>query len=75
MKHALSFLSGVALGALAMYYRDDVKGAIRRATVRHKVKSAARELADLAQETGQQAVVQVEGVIATVGGAREPLGG
>ena len=70
-RHPLSFATGLALGALAMYYLDPRGGGWRRAQVRDKLAATGREVGELAQAKGKRAMDQVRGVVATHSFARD----
>jgi hypothetical protein len=65
MRDPLSFLAGLAAGALAMYYLDGRAGARRRALVRDKLVAAGHEACDLAEAKGRRAIGKLRGIAAT----------
>lgn len=65
MKHPLSFLGGLAAGALLAYYMDSRTGAYRRALVRGKLVAAGHNLAHLADAKRKRAGGMLRGVLAT----------
>jgi osmotically-inducible protein OsmY len=61
----VSFLAGLAAGALAMYYFDAASGGRRRALVRDKIVAAGHDAAWLAQAKAKRAADHLRGVVAT----------
>lgn len=65
MKHPLSFLGGLAAGALLAYYMDSRTGAYRRALVRGKLVAAGHDMAHLANTKRKRAGGVLRGMLAT----------
>jgi hypothetical protein len=65
IRHPLSFATGMAVGALIMYYLDAQGGGRRRALVRDKLVAAGHDAADFAEVKGKRAVDHLKGYAAT----------
>jgi hypothetical protein len=62
---SLSFVAGLAAGALVMYYLDPVGGGRRRALVRDKLVAAGHDAAYLARIKSKRAAGHLKGVVVT----------